>query len=252
MLNNVKLLLTLFNRCAKAQVVVDRAASDFETEIEIIDLNGIIIASSRRDRINQTNNIVFNMLKEKSGYLDYKCELTDISGGGYAIEYNNKLLGVLFIFGDRHDNKDIINLVTMIIKISIQYEVTRGQSIIEPRNEECFVRDLLSTKIDTENGEIITWGTRLGYDMNLPRAVIVIDLQPKENEYFNINLNLGYDNSIEHMREIVKNKIRDNEFLNIQDIISYYRDGCLLVIKSFLDINDRENKYKALDKICYR
>lgn len=116
--------------------------------------------------------------------------------------------------------------------------------------EEYFIKDLFSLKRDMDAADIIVQGTNLGYDMNLPRLVITIDLQPKGNEYFNINLNLGYDSSVEYMREIIKKKVRENEFLNNQDIVSFYGDNCIVVVKSFLDANNREMKYNALDKIC--
>ena len=59
----------------------------------------------------------------------------------------------------------------------------------------------------------------LGYDLSLPRSIIVVYLEPKENAYFNINLQLGYDVVRERMKEEMKKQVRNDIYITTQNTV---------------------------------
>lgn len=210
------------------QVLVDEMSSNYKVDMEIIDLDGSIIACNKKERVNHLHK-------------------NDISGMTTPIVFEDKCYGSFFVSGIENNNKEMVKAMLIATNTAIQYELIRA-SANNSRNEEYLIRELISGKVNQDDEVIKEWGNQLGYDINMPRAVILIELIPKKTQHFNINL--GYENSVDDMRRIVKNEVRNNKYLNNQDIVLFYKDEYLLVIKSFFDMLDRERKYKALDKIC--
>jgi len=109
-------------------------------------------------------------------------------------------------------------------------------------------RLMLSEQVDVD--KLISMMNRQEIDPSLLRAVICINLQFHQTSYFNINLRLGYQSSIEIVRNEVASCLSDNRYLNTQDLVLIYDRNTILIIKSFVPIQDHSRIYLSLDKIC--
>lgn len=92
--------------------------------------------------------------------------------------------------------------------------------------------------------------TNLEMDPHLLRAVICIKLDYFQTSYFNINLDLGYQSSAEQIRNEAIQRISTNKYFNSQDITLGLDKNTIVVIKSFIPVNDYSRIYLSLDKIC--
>ena len=68
--------------------------------------------------------------------------------------------------------------------------------------------------------------------------------------YFNISLDLGYNSTLEVMQAGMLNIISANAHITQKDLVSFIDTDDIVIIKSFLRIEDVSKIYLALDKIC--
>ena len=106
----------------------------------------------------------------------------------------------------------------------------------------------MNNKVDTEKAAAMM--INLEMDPNLLRAVICIKLEYHQTSYFNINLNLGYQSSMERIKNEAIQKICNNKYFNSQDIVHSLDRNTIVIIKSFIPVNDYLKIYLSLDKIC--
>jgi hypothetical protein len=213
------------------QVLVDEIYSTYKVDSEITSPDGTLIAGNKK-KVPKIPDI-------EAGD-KYVCVKTPII-------LEERCLGYLYTSGDEDVNKEILKIIMLSIKTSIQYEMNRDHAS-KTRDEELFLRNLISGNSISDDEVIREWGNQSGYDINMPRSAIVIELIPKRAEHFNINL--GYENSIDDMRRIIRNEVKNNKYINNQDLVLVYNDEYILVLKSFFDMLDKDRKYKALDRIC--
>lgn len=223
------------------QSLIIRTSELWNSPIEVANFDGTIVACSNLDRKGTS--------RKEIAQLEADDHIITIDTTNYLpLFLENEPVGWLCWKGD----KKLIEsaLLKIAIEETIAMDKTRMERYSKTKEEEILIRGLLDSQAALNEKKLAMAAMELGYDLSLPRAIIVVYLEPKENAYFNINLQLGYDIVREQMKEDVQKQIRNNIHITTQDFISFYNDSILIIGKAFLNTEELHLIYQALDVIC--
>lgn len=223
------------------QSLISRTWELWKTSIEVSNFEGMIVACSNVDRKG--------LFRKEIAQLEADGQIKTIDTTNYLpLFLENEPVGWLCWEGDKRPVES--GLLKIAIEETIAIEKARMEKYSRSKEEEILVRGLLESQAALNEKKLAMAALELGYDLSLPRSIIVVFLEPKENAYFNINLQLGYDIVREQMKEEVKKQIRNNIHITTQDFISFYNDNTLIIGKAFLNTEELHLIYQALDVIC--
>ncbi|MEW6622854.1 MAG: helix-turn-helix domain-containing protein [Bacillota bacterium] len=179
--------------------LLKRASEHWETPLDIVDRKGIVLVSSEIGRVDTVIN------EKGTNYLPI-CRKEEFVG---------------WLSWEGHERKEAVTMLKVAIEEVLALEEKPNHYITTPNEEDLLVNALLERDAVSQEKNLKVWGMALGYDLNLPRSVILISFEPKENIYFNINLQLGYDVTKEHIKEELRRKVKDGLHITTQDIIAF-------------------------------
>jgi len=228
--------------------ILEKYASN--SVIHITDDHARIIASTDSLRVGMNSSTAQYILQvkrpsvieredereEQDGYMIY----------GTPVFLNNELNGTVVVHGQASAVQQG-SAVRAALEAALEYDLySRTLSNSDERGQLAWL--ILSGQAD--NGKLISMMNQQEIDPLLLRSVICINLQFHQTSYFNINLRLGYQSSIEFARSEAAKRLSANRYLNTQDLVFIYDRNTLVVIKSFIPVQDYSRVYLALDKIC--
>lgn len=223
------------------QSMISKTAELWKTSMEIVNIEGKIVASSNPARLNIIIPDIKRLLADSS------VEQSKIQY--LPLEVDNELVGWLCWEGYRGEEGPALLKVALEETLSLDKTIINFYSIA--KEEEFLLKSLLDSQAHFQEKKLSMTAMNLGFDLSLPRAVILIYIEPKENAYFNINLQLGYDVVREQTKEEIKKQIRNGLYITAQDLMAYYEDNMLVICKAFLNTEELHRIYQALDVICY-
>lgn len=221
--------------------------------VHIVDADTQIVASTQPERIgsnSSTAQYIINIRRTASieNASPYKNENKRATYGAPVFQ-DAQLCGVVVV---HHESTEAAIITGDHIRLALESALIynkfiRNNDRDEKRTDE-IARILLSDGFDSNKMKSLM--NQLELDPTLLRTVICIRLQYHQTNYFNINLNLGYKSSIEETHADVQKSLQNNRYLNAQDIV-YQRDrNTIIILKSFIPIEDQTRVYLSLDKIC--
>lgn len=216
-----------------AQKIVDHLMEIVERNVNIMDCDGIIIASGQRQRLGnfhqggklavEGQNVVEIKPDEVNQYIGA------LPGVMWPINIKNKIVGVVGVTGEPHEVSNTAKLVKTVTELILEREMLLADSGSENRLKAQLVDLLFSDNADNAMDQINTLAEMLNYKVNLPRVVILIKLEPMNNDDFEAK---GLQNLLSaRIRENVLNLIRDANFFTADDISLFYKNN-LCIIKS--------------------
>lgn len=215
------------------QPLIDKASKQLQIQINIRDMKGIQVIDSMPANTGSEEENTSPVRAVK------KAEKTRL------INLNSKAVGKFYCYGQIEDK--YIDVLHIAIESMLATNEQKDQQHYIANEERDLLNDLLSPNAVNQKSRLKTKGLKLGYDLTLPRSIIVFMLEPKENQYFNINLHLGYDVTRERLKNNIIQVIKDNIFITSQDLIAYYKQNALVICKAFVEINNLPRLYEALD-----
>lgn len=222
------------------QSLIDRISNLWQTSIEVVNFDGIIVVSSDLDRRGGLNKELSNLKTSE--------HVETIGTTNYmTILHKQDLIAWLIWEGDKRLGESV--LLKVAIEEALSMDKYRLANYSISKEEEILIKGLLDSQAGLNEKKLGITALEMGYDLSLPRAIIVVNLEPKENSYFNINLQLGYDVVREQMKDDIKKQIKYSMHITTQDIVSYYKDNLLIIGKAFLNTEDLHLIYQALDVI---
>lgn len=149
----------------------------------------------------------------------------------------------------------IAHIIKTSLEAYIEHRFTLRETLVERNKDESIIKELLDNRQLALEEQSISYHLfktlkAQGLDLFLLRSVIIIHLEKKTNEFFNINLDLGYEASVERFKDKVVNVIKLNKHLNNQDLVAFLDNDRIVIVKSFINISDIYKLYFALDTIC--
>jgi len=237
-----------------AQKIIDKLMKNSEYSISITDESGMVIASSSLKKNNTYNGAAIAAVKNKEA-IEINKELAQKSGLMdpcviLPLFLGSKVIGTVIIEGEASNIKKVAGIIKSSIETMVEYNLMREENRKKIREEEILINDIITRKPLDDTNIIISYCKKLGFDLGLSRAIILIELERKENKYFNINLDLGYDASIENLKDELVKEIKSNRYLTSQDIVGFYGNNQIVVVKGFITVADINKMYLALEKVC--
>ena len=162
-----------------AQEIVERTMKILNKNINVMNEEGIIIGSGEKERINQVHDGALLVLKKgKSVVIDEK-SAAGLKGAkpgiNLPIQFNNQIIGVVGITGEPEQIQNYAELVKMAAELVLEQSFLLERVQWKQRLQSEIVNILISEEPFNESWLEERAGFQ-GYDLNIPRTVIVLKL----------------------------------------------------------------------------
>ncbi|MCS2162545.1 helix-turn-helix domain-containing protein [Scandinavium sp. H11S7] len=167
-----------------AQQIVQRAMKIIPYSVNVMDEQGVIIASGEPARIHQRHEGAILALKENRVVEIDSATANQLKGVrpgiNLPISFNGQLIGVLGITGEPNKVRAYAELVKMASELIIEHMALIEQKQWDKRYRE----ELINKLIQYENtpDSLHSMASYLGIDLALPRVVMVIELRQPDRE----------------------------------------------------------------------
>lgn len=236
-----------------AQKLIGRFSQSGIKHIHVTDQYGTVIASSQQDLLGTKCRTVLLALNDPDDFAPRFTRSESLFEQVTPLLRQQQADGFVVVAAESDDKAKIAaQLVVASLEGIAGHEAKQRKPGKRVSREELIVREIFSDRRSEEDtsGMSSRFLRKLGFDLLLLRSVILIEMEQKSNRYFNINLDLGYETSTENFKDKVLETIRANRYLNNQDIVAFKDGNHIVIIKSFLSVNQYDQIYNALDKIC--
>jgi carbohydrate diacid regulator len=169
-----------------AQEIVDRTMGIIGRNINVMDNRGVIIGSGDHNRIDDVHEGAVIVIESGSGFEISKTEAEKLQGVkagiNLPITFDGNIAGVIGITGAPDEIRSYGELVRMAAELSLQQAVLINEIQWDDRLKEELVSQIIhyEGKLDPL---FLERSQRLGIDLDLPRAAIVI-LTPDRKKLF--------------------------------------------------------------------
>ncbi len=248
-----------------AQKIVDRMMGIIPYNVNLMDKDGIIIASGDRDRINTLHLGAQEALQGTSAIEVYEEREGVKPGVNMPIMFNKRNIGVIGITGNPKKVRAFAELVKVTTELLIQQEYSIEKFIIKNKLREEYLYEWLHRK-EIYDDEFIDRGNELNINIEEEGYLLIIDYQKEYSKnikkviesYFNkevniINLNssrisIVLNNNLEKNNNLIAEllskgieKINVIIFLKKSDILSkaFYKGISTVNIAMALDIKKK-------------
>ena len=219
----------------------------------IADSNARILVCSQTERIGSTGSTArYILITRRAATIQSS---NSLSASQSNLHYGSPVLDdgtveyVVVAYGPPEQIEKTGDRIQVALQTALEYRDYEDKKKTSPKEElEEIASVLLSEKPD--KNKLLTLMYRNELEPDLVRCVINIQMKYHRNTYFNINLNLGYEAAIEKLRYEVSRKLKRSRYLNSQDLVYIPDRNTILIIKSFLHVEDTSRLYLALEEIC--
>jgi carbohydrate diacid regulator len=232
------------------QRIIAYYASRMGISIDIAGETGEIIASTREKTIGTVSPSALYVLQCREAVF-IKPDHSSLAEKPsiYAIPiFMKDLEGIVVVV---HGPSEIIESgaesLSAVLEAFLETFDNRKMLMPKEKRDTLLVQQLLSKEM--RENVVLSILKAMEHDPSLVHGVILIKAIPTENTYFNMHLNLGYNESYEKIRGEIINTLKDNEHLNSQDIVAFYDDYHVVIIKSFLGSFGKELIGSAMEVI---
>lgn len=215
-----------------AQNIVDHLMNIVHKNVNIMDCNGIIIASGQPHRINtfheggsfaarsrKTVEIQSQEVRNYSGFL--------LPGVMWPITVKNKTVGAVSIAGEPDEVRNIAELVKTVTELVLEREMFLADYSSENKIKAQLVELLFSDNPDKHAEDIATLAGMLNYKLNLPRIVILLKLHTISNsDYKSDSLQNLFSARI---NETILSQLKNAAIVSDQDICLFYKQNLCLI-----------------------
>lgn len=222
-----------------AQKLVDNIMKNLGYNINIMNESGVIIASGNKERIGTFHKVAEEVINKKLRIDIYENDENKYEGVKQGINmpfyYNNEVAGVIGITGAPKEIENAAEIVRMSTELMLEQQALKERVYFHQSQKTFFINKLLTMNTDEEWSSTVHWGSKLGYDLNIPRVVCLISIQNlnsivKKNPLLNK----------EKVKEYVLNNIKSTKKHNKQDISSYVTLNKIIIFKT-LNKTDPDN-----------
>lgn len=215
-----------------AQKFVDSIMGNIGYNVNIMNQQGIIIASGSKERIGSFHKIALEVIK-----LQKRIDVNDAHLDGVKIGinmpfyFNNKMAGVIGITGEPNILENIASMVKMMAEIMLEQEYLKERVYFSQNQNTFFINKLLSENSEDNYPEIYRWSEKSGYNMDFPRCVCLIaaKIPPK------IKDPLIRKENINHM---ILSEIKSLKSSDPQDIFSENDIDKIIILKKLNSLSE--------------
>lgn len=159
-----------------ANSLIDQLSEYTSYNINIMNKDGIIIASRDKNRIGSFHEVAYKLIRSNSD-IEYTYNddefLGVLSGANMLLKVNDEVVGVLGITGDPDDIKQVALVVKMAVEALIKYETIKEKAFRRQTSKERFIY-MVTEQNDAEYKELRRFANELNYTENISRVPIII------------------------------------------------------------------------------
>ncbi|WP_065412364.1 CdaR family transcriptional regulator [Pseudobacillus wudalianchiensis] len=225
-----------------AQDIAEKTSAVLGYPISITDNEGYIIGSTDKERLGLFHRPSLDVIRKK-GLINCRNEGIGpiLPGVSVPIMINNKAVGVLGIVGEPAEVEKYVHLVKNQVEMMCQDAFHKEMKELESKMVEVFIQQIIHYETDEQDERMIQYAKTLGYNQNLCRTCILIDIhRPIHTQAVSNELQDPY--SLPYFQRDLLDYLylifRDSE----EDIVSFINIEQLLIVKP----TAAEQSYKAL------
>jgi carbohydrate diacid regulator len=163
-----------------AQSIVKSTMEIVGKNINIMDKDGITLASGSRERINTFHQIAAEVTKTGRPVEIDQLQCSQIEGVrpgiSLPITFNEKIIGVVGITGDPNEVRGYGQLLKNMVELMLKDSFLRQQLQVETGARDRFIRDLLKGAIEQDVDIFNARAQTLGYELEGARVAMAIDI----------------------------------------------------------------------------
>ncbi len=216
---------------ALADRFIKKAANYTQQNINVMDENGIIIASSDSERVGSFHEIAYNIMSSDKELIEVS-KSDGFQGGrsgiNMALIYKKHKLGVVGVSGEPEEIRSMALLIKMALETMLEYEMQSKMNYQKQSLRTRFVDGLLYQEEPDAEGELSAVSEQLGIIPTLLRIPILICFENQADG--------------EKLLELLRKK----NLFRLQDICAVTRNNSIIIFKSFREQENVFEQYKLL------
>lgn len=174
-----------------AQQIVDSIMPLARQNVNIMDTNGIIIASGQKNRIKTFHKGAKEVIDNKAVVEINPDELDrypgSLPGLNLPIMLKGQAIGVVGVSGPPDTIRNTAQMVKLVTELILERELLWEEFRSLAHLKKQFALPLLSDQAGQNYENLLMTANVLKYNLKLPRLVIVVDLQPVIDDVFQNN-----------------------------------------------------------------
>lgn len=166
-----------------AQKIVDSTMEVIDNRnVNIMDRNGIIIASGEKSRLNTYHKGADDVIKFGKVIEIYPEEVPDYPGAkegvNLPIRVGDKIVGVVGVYGHPDEVRIIANLVKKAVELSLEQHVISEQVKLVTDLKQQILRKLIyDTNLEKNDEELFCLAKLVNVDLGINRYAIILELK---------------------------------------------------------------------------
>ena len=168
-----------------AQAIVEEVGAIVRQNINMMDRNGRVIASTDASRVGSVHDIARQMVENGTGELyvtEEQATPTVRTGLNLSVSHQGRIVGVIGITGPYEEVSGYGQVVKKMVEILIRENVQQDRQRMSRRVLSRFLEDWIMGSGLMQPQALGERGFRLGIDISLPRRVMVVS--PKQLEKY--------------------------------------------------------------------
>lgn len=169
-----------------AEEIVKEISNLLHKKLNIMNNEGIIIASSNPSRINTFHEGAYKIINERLIELEIQENDYDLKGSylglNFPIEINNEIIGVVGITGNSNETRAFGNIVKKMTEILIEGKIREENNRNKEKVREYFLIDWISTNNTLFNSQLIQRGLEYNIDVQRKRRIVCMDISILDKE----------------------------------------------------------------------
>jgi carbohydrate diacid regulator len=234
--------------------IVNQLMSLLEFNVNIMDDNGIIVASGDPGRIGQQHEGALQVLSSKQQLVISEKDLGAFYGSkpgvNLPIEFQNKIVGVVGITGNPDEVYKFGTIIKMNVEVLLQQIYMNKQMQYRKMALEGWIMELISPYEFAEKKLEVT-GKSLEIDVEIERCVILVEIE--EMKWGDEVVNAALLQKINDRKDHFLNDLRI--LVDYKSIFTYVEEGTFFVAVPAKDDHKKEYHVKIaehLRKLGYR
>jgi len=170
-----------------AQQIVDKTQGILDANINVMDIQGVIIASGDRQRLGRLHDGAVLALKRQTEVeitQDSDSALRGVKAGiNLLLKCHNQTVGVIGVTGDPDEVRQAAALVKMTSEMVVEQASLMDRLQWNKRHKEGFILAWINNELSED--QLGGWAGRLGVSLEEPRVAVLIELG-KQNPMLNL------------------------------------------------------------------
>lgn len=200
-----------------AERLIDKISQFTEYNINVMDEDGIIIASRMKERVGTFHEVAYQLMKGDEDSRVVTKEDSDKGvkcGVNMVVHVNKRKEGVVGLSGDPREIMPVAKIVKMTVELMLEYESYKYENLRKYNLKEQLIHLILYSD-DFVREDLSKYTIALNLDEEMIRVPILIECK-------------GNTVRQEKLRQLLE----ENKFYTRQDFIDITREGFLVIFKS--------------------